>query len=101
MARWILMAMPVSEAMTILDAVDLTYPEVGATRSRRVVSDGYIFSRQSRDLGSGQETFVRTIEALRSLAMHRRAGLRVRGVQRVEDGAEVAFGFGVDPAAEF
>jgi uncharacterized protein (UPF0548 family) len=54
----------------------VTYPEVGATRSGELPA-GYRHVRRHAPLGSGTDVFHRAVEGLRGWRMQRGAGLRV------------------------
>lgn len=54
---------------------DLTYPEVGATRSE--MPPGYLRLRREVRLGTGDDVFARTADGLLHWRMHERSGLVV------------------------
>jgi uncharacterized protein (UPF0548 family) len=76
--------------------VELTYPEVGATR-RDHLPTGYRHVRRHERLGVGEATFRAAVGALGNFDMQRAAGLAVRASGRVAPGVRVASGIGVGP----
>jgi len=80
-----------------MGGVELTYPEVGATRAEQLPT-GYRHVERRARLGTGPDVYRRAADALAHFAMHRAAGLAVQasaGTATV--GGEVASGFGVGP----
>jgi uncharacterized protein (UPF0548 family) len=78
--------------------VELTYPQVGATRDG-ALPDGYRRIVARARIGTGPRVFAAAARGLRGLDMHRGAGLKVRcDVPEVAVGTEVTVGFGVGPA---
>jgi uncharacterized protein (UPF0548 family) len=77
--------------------VELTYPEIGATRDS-AFPDGYRHVRGKARLGRGEQVYAAAVHALGSFDMHRGSGLRVRAeAGMAAEGAEVTFGFGAGP----
>lgn len=67
---------PLSPDQTaLLAAAELTYPEVGATRT--ALPAGYHHVRREAVLGTGSGCFLRATEQLFSWQLQRRAGVRV------------------------
>jgi uncharacterized protein (UPF0548 family) len=77
--------------------VELTYPEVGATRDGEF-PDGYRHLKARARVGRGERVFAAAVHALGSFDMQRAAGLRVRTeVAMATVGARLEFGFGLGP----
>jgi uncharacterized protein (UPF0548 family) len=79
--------------------MDLTYPEVGATRDG-ALPDGYRRIKARAQIGRGPRVFAAAARALRGFDMQREAGLRVRtqpGAEQVAVGVEVAMSLGIGP----
>jgi len=75
---------------------DLTYAEVGATRVPTALPAGYRYATRRARLGTGEATFARAAEALRTGRMFRAAGLRHRATApTVAEGVDLAVGVGV------
>jgi uncharacterized protein (UPF0548 family) len=78
--------------------VELTYPEVGATRDG-TLPEGYRHVKARARLGRGERVYAAAIHALGSFDMQRAAGLRVRtDAAMAAVGARVELGFGLGPA---
>lgn len=79
----------------MVDLRELTYPEVGRTRSGELPS-GYRHTRRSATLGTGRQVFDRASQALLRWDMHRGAGLTVHSSGgRASPGADVVLGWGL------
>jgi uncharacterized protein (UPF0548 family) len=77
---------------------DLTYPEVGATRSGPLPA-GYSYVRY-RTLIGGPEVFERAGEAVLTFRMHRATGARVTATaERAAPGVRLSVGAGLGPLA--
>ena len=77
---------------------ELTYAEVGATRS--VLPSGYQHLERMRTVGRGAEDFNRAAEAVMTWGVQRGAGLRVdTACERATQGCTVTVRLGVGPLA--
>jgi uncharacterized protein (UPF0548 family) len=75
--------------------VDLTYPQVGASR-REDLPPGYRHLRRRVRLGTGPAVFEAASRALATWQMHRAAGIRVRAdAESVAVGGRFASGIGI------
>jgi uncharacterized protein (UPF0548 family) len=78
--------------------VELTYPEVGATRDG-TLPEGYHQVKARARVGRGERVYAAAIHALGSFDMQRAAGLRVRtDAAMAAVGARIELGFGIGPA---
>jgi uncharacterized protein (UPF0548 family) len=77
-------------------SVDLTYPEVGATRGDEL-PDGYRHLRRHERIGVGEDAFRAVVDALRGWDMHRGAGMAVRASGPARVGGRMASGTGPRP----
>ena len=59
---------------------ELTYPQVGATRTGRLPA-GYRHLRHRTRIGAGEAVFTRAGEAVMTFRMHRAIGARIRAEQ--------------------
>jgi uncharacterized protein (UPF0548 family) len=77
--------------------VDLTYPEIGATRTDDLPG-GYRHVRRHVRIGTGSDVFRAAARGLATWQMHRAAGIRVRAdAGSVSVGARFASGIGIGP----
>ncbi len=77
-----------------LTSLDVSYPEVGATRG--ALPPGYHHVAREVSLGFGPDRFAQATEALFGWQLQRRAGVRVlAGSERVTDGAVALLLLGV------
>jgi uncharacterized protein (UPF0548 family) len=77
--------------------VELTYPEVGATRGGDLPG-GYRHVRRHARLGSGRAVFTRAADALGHWRVHRAAGMRVRAsAGAAAPGVRIVSGIGLGP----
>jgi uncharacterized protein (UPF0548 family) len=84
--------------LAALEALSLTYPEVGATASGRLPA-GYAHLHMAAQIGTGRERFERAADAVMHWGMQRGSGLRVRASsETVVPGAVVVVRMGFLPA---
>src|SRR5690242_2928406 len=77
---------------------DVTYAEVGATRSGPLPS-GYQHDHYSRDLGAGSDVFAAACDGLRAWACHEGAGLmRMPARPELREGVTLVQALPVGPA---
>jgi uncharacterized protein (UPF0548 family) len=77
--------------------VELTYPQVGATRDGDL-PDGYRQVKARARVGRGERVYAAAVHALGCFDMQRAAGLRVRTeAAMATEGTRVDFGFGLGP----
>lgn len=80
--------------------MELTYPEVGATRPGGAMPPGYRHVRRRARVGTGERVFAAGARALREWEVFRAAGLAIRAAQPVAvgpvaEGVEFRNGLGV------
>ncbi|MER7108681.1 DUF1990 family protein [Streptomyces sp. NPDC000229] len=84
-------------ATTPVGPAGLSYPDVGATRTRPLPT-GYHHMHHEALIGHGQEVFEAAGAAVTTWAMHRKSGARVRADSvRAEPGTAVQIALGVGP----
>lgn len=78
--------------------MELTYPEVAATRDAKAMPAGYFRIRRRMLIGTGHGAFTAAVAALRDWRMFRVAGLAIRTrAGQVAVGVEFDNGLGVGP----
>jgi uncharacterized protein (UPF0548 family) len=76
--------------------VELTYPEVGATRGQNL-PDGYRHVRRRVRLGTGEAVFRAAVTAMANWDIQRTSGLRVRADGPAAVGVRMTVGIGFWP----